>query len=237
MGTIMKRLLLTAALLGAVGATPVYAANTALVLWNNANPGDAETASGTGAAALVGSSLDGITISVSAATRETSPANGLSEGNITITNTTGTVQVLDIIAGANGFLGPSSLFNLTGTIGVDSGSATLGGSFFVTQSNFLNGTAAGGVTGTDIGDFLSSLLTGPKSFSFNGSGIDGVTGTYGLAESLQLTLQPGAVIGVQNVSMDASAVPEPSTWVMMGGGFALLAALGLRKRRTPRFAV
>ena len=109
------------------------AANTALVLWNDANPGDAETASGTDAAALVGSSLDGITISVSAATRETSPANGLSEGNITITNTTGTVQTLDIIAGANGFLGPSSLFNLTGTIGVDSGSATLGGSFFVTQ--------------------------------------------------------------------------------------------------------
>jgi hypothetical protein len=31
--------------------------------------------------------------------------------------------------------------------------------------------------------------------------------------------------------------PEPSTWVMMGGGFALLAGLGLRKRRAPRFAV
>ena len=66
------------------------------------------------------------------------------------------------------------------------------------------------------------MLTGPKSFSFNGSGVDGVTGLYGMAESLTLTLQPGAVIGVQNVSMDASAVPEPSTWVMMGGGFALL---------------
>ena len=35
-----------------------------------------------------------------------------------------------------------------------------------------------------------------------------------------------------------NAIPEPSTWVMMGGGFALLGLLGLRKRnRTPRFAV
>ena len=233
----MKRLLLTTALLAAVGASPAMAANTALVLWNGANPGDAETASGNDAAALIGSSLDGITVSVSAATRATDP-NGLSEGNITITNTTNTVQVLHIVAGANGFAGPSSDFNLTGTIGVDSGSATLGGSFFADNANTLNGTAAGGVTGTDIGDFLSTLLTGPKSFSFNGSGVDAVTGPYGLAESLTLTLQPGAVVGVQNVSMDVSAIPEPSTWVMMGGGFALLGLLGLRKRnRTPRFAV
>ena len=233
----MKRLLLTTALLAAVGASPAMAANTALVLWNGANPGDAETAQGNDAAALIGSSLDGITISVSAASRATDP-NGLSEGNITITNTTNTVQVLHIVAGANGFAGPSSDFNLTGTIGVDSGSATLGGSFFADNANTLNGTAAGGVTGTDIGDFLSTLLTGPKSFSFNGSGVDAVTGPYGLAESLTLTLQPGAVVGVQNVSMDVSAIPEPSTWVMMGGGFALLGLLGLRKRnRTPRFAV
>ena len=67
---------------------------------------------------------------------------------------------------------------------------------------------------TDIGDFLSTLLTGPKSFSFNGSGVDAVTGPYGLAESLTLTLQPGAIVGVQNVSMDVSAIPEPSTWAM-----------------------
>ena len=233
----MKRLLLTTALLAAVGVSPAMAANTALVLWNGANPGDAETAQGNDAAALIGSSLDGITISVSAASRATDP-NGLSEGNITITNTTNTVQVLHIVAGANGFAGPSSDFNLTGTIGVDSGSATLGGSFFADNANTLNGTAAGGVTGTDIGDFLSTLLTGPKSFSFNGSGVDAVTGPYGLAESLTLTLQPGAIVGVQNVSMDVSAIPEPSTWAMGIAGFALLGLLGLRKRnRTPRFAV
>jgi hypothetical protein len=34
-----------------------------------------------------------------------------------------------------------------------------------------------------------------------------------------------------------AAVPEPSTWAMMGAGFAFIAFLGLRKRRAPRFAV
>jgi hypothetical protein len=59
-----------------------------------------------------------------------------------------------------------------------------------------------------------------------------------MAESLQLTLQPGAFVGVQSISMDASVVPEPSTWAMLGAGFALIGLLGLRKRnRTPRFAV
>ena len=234
----MKRLLLTTALLAAVGASPAMAANTALVLWNGANPGDAETASGNDAAALIGSSLDGITISVSAASRATDP-NGLSEGNITITNTTNTVQVLHIVAGANGFAGPSSDFNLTGTIGVDSGSATLGGSFFADNANTLNGTAAGSVTGTDIGDFLSAALNGPKSFSFNGSGVDAVTGPYGLAEEPDAHPSAGGR-GWRPERLDGrvGTIPEPSTWVMMGGGFALLGLLGLRKRnRTPRFAV
>jgi hypothetical protein len=160
----------------------------------------------------------------------------LSEGNITITNTTNTIQVLHIIAGANGFLGPSADFNLTGTIGVDSGTATLAGSFFADATNSLNGQGFN-VTGTDLGDFLSAALVGPHSFSFNGSGFDPVLGPYGLAESLTLTLQPGAIVGVQNVSMDVAAVPEPSTWAMMGAGFAFIAFLGFKRKREARFAV
>jgi hypothetical protein len=221
--------------------SPAWAANTALTLWNSTNPGGAETATGTDSAIISGSNLGGITITTSGATRLTSPNNSLTESNLFISNTTGTVQTLDIIAGANDYLGPSGLFNASATVLIASGQAELTGSFFVDPTNAAlgNGTNTGPVIGTQIGGtFDSGLLTGPFSFSANSPLVPfSVTGTYGMAESLQLTLQPGAFVGVQSISMDASPVPEPGTWALMGLGFGLMALLGLRKRSTPRFAV
>ena len=237
----MKNLLLTTALTVAVAtlSMPALAANTALTLWNDANPGGAETAISTDTAVLSGSSLGGITITTSGATRLTSPNNSLTESNLFITNTTGTVQILDIIAGANGYLGPNNAFNASATILIGTGQAELTGMFFVSPTDFLNGTNTGPVTGTQIGGtFDSGLLTGPFSFSANSPNVlYSVLGPYGMAESLQLTLQPGAFIGVQSISMDATnAVPEPSTWAMFIAGFGLLGALGWRKSRSARFA-
>jgi hypothetical protein len=235
----MKKLLLTTALLGAVGLSPAWAANTALTLWNDANPGGSETAIGTDTAILSGSNLGGITIQTSGAARFISPNNSLTESNLFVTNTTGVVQILDIIAGANGYLGPSGAFNASATILSGTGTIELTGNFYVDSANGLNGTNTGPVTGTQIGGtFDSGLLTGPFSFSSNSANVPFfVSGPYGMAESLQLTLQPGAFVGVQSISMDASPVPEPSTWAMLLGGFGLLGLLGLRKRSTPRFAV
>jgi hypothetical protein len=93
------------------------------------------------------------------------------------------------------------------------------------------------VTGTQIGSFDSGALTGPESFAFNGSGLSSLLTPYGLAEELTLTLAPGATVFIQGMSMDASAVPEPGTWAMMGLGFAFIAFLGMRNRKTARFAI
>jgi hypothetical protein len=236
----MKKLLLTTALLGALGLSPALAADTALTLWNSANPGGAVTAIGTTTAVLSGSNLGGITISTSGVLRETVPSNGMTESNLFITNTTGSVQTLDILAGTNSFLGPNNAFNASATILIGTGSAELTGEFFVDPLNTLNGVNTGPVVGTQIGGtFDSGLLTGPFSFSSNSPDVPfSVTGLYGMAEELQLTLQPGAFIGVQSISMNATnAVPEPSTWAMMLGGFGLMALLGLKRRKTARFAV
>jgi hypothetical protein len=127
------------------------------------------------------------------------------------------------------------LFTLTGTIGATLGGSDLFGSFFADNTNTLNGENLS-VVGTDIGDFNSGGLNGPQSFSFNGLGLDGLTGPYGLAESLTLTLQPGARIFVQGVSMDATAVPEMKTWAMLGAGFGLMALMGLKRSRKDRLA-
>jgi hypothetical protein len=219
----------SAAALALIAAAPAQAGNTALILWNGANPGDAETATGTGSADLTATSLDGVSVTLSFVNRETNP-NGMTEGNINIQNTTDSVQTLHIIAGANGFTGVAGGFNLSATILAALGSATLSGSFFADATNSLNGTSES-VTGSDLGDFTSALLTGPHSFSFNAFSPDHLTSEYGLAESLTLTLQPFSQIGVQSISMDASAVPEPGTWALMGLGFGVMALLGVKGRK------
>ena len=229
----MHKLLMSTAILAGL-ATPAAAANTAIIIWNTADPLGAESATGTGQASVLSSSLDGITVSVSSVLRQTSP-NDLTEANINIDNTTGSVQTLKIIAGANGYLGPSDGFKLTGAIGATLGGADLFGQFFADSANDLNGQSLS-VTGTFLNSFDSGALTGPQSFSFNGFGVDALTGPYGLAEELTLTLQPGASIFVQGVSMDANAVPEPSTWAMMISGFAFLGFFGARKVRKDRLA-
>jgi hypothetical protein len=227
--------LTTAAILLAL-ATPAAAADSAITIWNTSNPGGAESANGTGGASILSSNLGGVTISVSSVQRGINP-NDLTEANISIDNTTGSIQTIKIIAGANGYLGPSDAFTLTGAIGATLGSSELMGQFFTDQGNTLNGNSSLTVTGTQIGSFDSGLLTGPESFAFNGSGFSSLLSPYGLAEELTLTLAPGATVFIQGMSMDASAVPEPGTWAMMGAGFAFIAFLGLRKRRAPRFAV
>jgi hypothetical protein len=232
----MRNLLLGATLLSGLVAlaSPVSAANTALILWNSADPSGFEAATGTGSAALNSSDLDGITITLSNVTRQTAP-NRLSEGNINIDNTTTSTQTLKLIAGANGYLGPNSLFNLTGTIGIVSGSADFAGSFFVDSANTLNG-ANETVVGTNLNNFNSGLLSGPFSFSDNLKGIDKVLGPYGMAEELTLTLAPGAQIFVQGASMQAGAIPEPKTWAMLILGFGMMAFMGARKVRKDRLA-
>jgi hypothetical protein len=231
----MKRLLLATALATAFGA-PAMAADTAIIIWNTADPLGAETATGTTQASILSSNLDGITVSVSSVLKGTNP-NDLTEANINIDNTTGTVQTLKIIAGANGYAGPTTGFTLTGTIGATLGGSDLVGQFFADATNSLNGQSLS-VTGTLLDSFNSGALTGPQSFSFNGAGLDALLAPYGLAEELTLTLQPGASVFVQGVSMDAvNAVPEPSTWAMLIAGFGLIGALGWKRKRTPRFAV
>ena len=178
----MKSLLLsTVTAVAMAAAAPAMAANTAIILWNGANPGDAETATDTGTAFLAASDLDGITISFSNVNRETNP-NGITENNVNIVNTTNTTQTLHIIAGANGFFGPAAGLNLSGTILTALGGADLSGSFFSDESNTLNGTTES-VTGLNIGSFDSGSLVGPFSFAFNKTVGDTLSGTYGLAES------------------------------------------------------
>ena len=228
----MKTLALAAALLAST-AVPALAANTALAIFTDGS--DITIDSGAGFASIGPENLDGVTISLSFAARGTSPVNQLSEGNINIDNTTTTTQTLHILAGANGFLGPDGKFALSSTVINTGGTSDFSGSFFVDQNNVLNGLDTF-PTGVDIANFDSGSLGVPQSFSFNGVGFDNVTTPYGMSEVLTLSLSPGASVAVQGISMEASAVPEPSTWAMLAIGFGFMAWGALTRKKIRSFA-
>jgi hypothetical protein len=202
-------------------------------MWNSADIGGLVSESGTGSVDVGPQNLDGITVTLSFANRGTKP-NSLTGANINIDNTSSTTQTLNVIFGANGYLGPSSHFDTSSTILTALGGADLMGSFFVAGDNALNGLGTS-VDGLDIGNFNSGSLLGPKSFSFNSFGLDTVSGPYGMAEELHLTLAPGAEIAVQGAAMTAS-VPEPKTWAMLILGFGMMAFMGAKKVRKDRLA-
>jgi hypothetical protein len=201
-------------------------------MWNSGNVGDIVSSSGTGSVDVGPQNLDGISITLSFANRGTKP-NSLTGANINIDNTSSTTQTLNVIFGANGYLGAADDFAISGTVLTALGTSDLMGSFFVDQANDLNGLSTS-VVGTDIGNFNSASLVGPKSFSFNGDGLDSVMGPFGMAERLTLTLAPGAEVAVQGMAM--TAVPEPKTWAMLILGFGMMAFMGARKVRKDRLA-
>ena len=68
----------------------------------------------------------------------------------------------------------------------------------------------------------SDLVTLQNIFGVAGGGPGGYLGASGDANSLADLFKPGVI---------PSAVPEPSTWVMMGLGFAGLAGAGAYRRK------
>lgn len=80
---------------------------------------------------------------------------------------------------------------------------------------------------------LSFATTAGEAFNLGGGG-------WYAPQNLVLngsTLNPGGYpqvgFGAWNVSLTMAAVPEPSTWVLFGLGFATLGFAAIRRRRTP----
>lgn len=229
----MRNVLLAATAACALAASSgAHASNIAFTLENGASSSNI----GTDNVSIGPVTLGGVSVTLSTGSRTTLP-NGLQEQNINIDNLTSSVQTLYMLIGANDYLGSAGEFKLSGTIIVQAvtghvSSADVTGSYFVSPTNFLNGDNSIAPGGTDIRNFDSLALIGPGSFSFNGLGADKVSGPYGLAESLTLTLQPFSEVGVQGIGM--TAIPELPSWAMGLGGFGLLGLLTSRRQRGQR---
>jgi hypothetical protein len=235
----MKTALLAAAALALAFAAPAHAQNTAITIWNTANPGGAETDTATNIATVGPANLSGVTVETSIGTRVTSSFNEINGAQILLTNTTGSSQTIEIAVGAINYLGVDDRYHQSATINLQQGTADLAGSFFVDALDRFGGTSVSNASfGVNNFSFDSMTLDGPFAFSKNNLAIGPLSGPlYSMGETLKLTLSAGAVVGVQGISMTAAPVPEPRTWIMALLGFGLLGIIGARKAREGRFAL
>jgi hypothetical protein len=155
-------------------------------------------------------------------------SNILNLDSLTITNNGGFGSI-SILTGTNGFFGPITGINESGSgtfLNNIGATATL--SFFGDDTNLQPTLAAPGVnlfdasaTATQVTDSLSG--TNFSAFIANGQ--------FSMAELATLEFQAGgSVTGFSQSMVAVSAVPEPSTWVMIIAGFFGIGFMAYRRQ-------
>ncbi len=148
-----------------------------------------------------------------------------------IQNTGSTVGHLAAIVGDTNFVGPVNAVresaSLTFNNAVGSGASTL--NFFADPANGQPAGVGLNIPGTLLFTTSGTPATDPDSFSGTHDSPFAAGGLFSMTETANLALRPGGSITGFNESMQSQAIPEPSTWVMLGLGFAALGFAG-RKR-------
>ena len=151
-----------------------------------------------------------------------------------IENLTAAPLTITLTASDTGFASPITAINnsasLTFNSNVGAPDSTL--TFF---ADHADGQGAPGTPGTLLESVSGHAVTDPDSFSGSRITAFDASAPFSMTESAALVLRADGSITGFNQSMETTAIPEPSTWALLGVGFGLMAWLG-RKRRSVRFA-
>jgi hypothetical protein len=162
------------------------------------------------------------------------PPDSLQLSTSLIQNTGDTTGSLRIVVGDTNFLSPVSSIresaSLTFNNAAGSGPSTL--SFFADPANAQPGGPGLVTPGTLLFSTSGTPATNPDSFSGTHDSPFGALAPFSMAEAANINLVAGGSLTGFNESMLTAAggvIPEPSTWVMLGLGFAALGWVGLRR--------
>ena len=151
----------------------------------------------------------------------------LSSSNIE--NLTAAPITITLTASDTGYTAPIRAINnsasLTFNSNIGAPDSTL--TFF---ADVLDGQGAPGTPGTLLESVSGHAVTDPDSFSGSRITAFDADAPFSMTESASLVLRADGSITGFNQSMESAAVPEPSTWVMLGIGFAALGFAGYRRR-------
>ena len=186
--------------------------------------------------------LDGILFSSSSASSGSGALNFLNASNLLITNTNPTAVDVTITVSNTDFSSPVKSFAdaSSGVWQGLSGSGTATFKWFVDPLNRQGADDAFDTPGALIDtDFSSAGGAAVLSFAHNNPLIgDALNSPFSMTEQVTLHLAAGeSIVNRGQTIISSAVVPETSTWVMMGLGFAAMTMVGVRRNKAARFAV
>jgi PEP-CTERM motif len=177
--------------------------------------------------------IDGVVVNGSFSSVAT---DALTVSTFPIQNTNGTSVSYKAVVSDTDFAPPATHVDWTGSGSWDNKSrgSTYSFNSYADAAN-TQGAGPGLVTpGILVGTVSGSVGTRSTSFADSGAGAFFATAPYSLTLEWNATLSPGAEL-VGGAQQENGLIPEPSTWVLMGFGFVLLAGIGFgwKRRRAP----
>ena len=188
---------------------------------------------------LVDTTVGGFFVQIALALSTFGAHNVLQLSSSNIQNLGGTEGVLTFGASDTNFIGPVNSIlesaSLTFNSNVGAGPSTL--KFFADPAN-VQGANPLNTPGVLLDTVSGSPASDPDSFSGTKLSSFFAPGLFSMTEGASVDLLAGgSITGFDQSMTTSSVVPETSTWVMLGLGFAAMTMVGVRRNKTARLAV
>lgn len=231
----MKNLLMAAAILAAAGASPASARLQISIAVGGSTftcfdgQLSCDQSGGANNLLIVDQTVGGAFVQLALTQSQFGVPDELQLSSSNIENLTAAPITITLTASDTGYTAPIRAINnsasLTFNSNIGAPDSTL--TFF---ADVLDGQGAPGTPGTLLESVSGHAVTDPDSFSGSRITAFDADSPFSMSESASLTLRADGSITGFNQSMESAAVPEPSTWVMLGIGFAALGFAGYRRR-------
>jgi hypothetical protein len=234
----MHRLLLTTALLAAIGANP---ANARLQLSINANGStftcfdgqlSCDVSGGANNLLTVDQTVGGAFVQITLATSTFGKPDELTLSSSNIVNQSGAPIDIKLLASDTGFTTPVSAIkssaSLTFNDAVGSPASTL--QFWADHAD-VQGANPNNTPGTLLETVTGTPLANPDSFSGSRTTPFSASSPFSMTEGASLNLIAGGSVTGFNQNEQSSAIPEPRTWAMLVAGFVAMAMVGYKRRK------
>lgn len=237
----MNKVLVTAAILAAVGATPAratlqIAAQIGPDSFFCADNTSCDTNPAVGTIQLNDQVVDGIQVEGSIQVSDHGAFPSLNTSSLDLINTLATPVTATIAVSDNDFPAVAATFTTAGSgTWQGPGASSISMSWFVDALNRQGASTAFDVPGTLVDTFSNTSIGRTSAFSHNGNFVMVLGAPFSMSEQASLFLAPGEALINRGQAMVTSDVPEPATWSLVAVGFLFMAWGAMSRKRIKDF--